>query len=201
MDNLTPEKKITEVFPNLELTGKLEEFMSFAEVSRVAFDRKRNVLHVWLNSSQWIHKKYIYQLEELIARQLFPGSGIQVKVREHFQLSKQYTPRRMMDVYKTSIHTELKSRDILLGYLFQTADLQFPEEDHLVMTLEDTVFAHEKLEQILFLLDKIFTERCGLPIRIDVEYRAVDEHADLAYGKQQERAMARHIFASAGITG
>ena len=40
-------------------------------------------------SHQWIHKKYIYQLERQIEEQLFSNVPLRVKIIERFYLSRQ----------------------------------------------------------------------------------------------------------------
>ncbi len=192
----TAEKTLQEVFPNLELEGELEEYLTYARVTRVAFDKRRNILRVYLVSSQWIHKKYIFGLEEQIKKQLFSDQQITVRVTESFRLSRQYTPELLMRAYKKSIQHELKSRDIFLSYLFQTAKISFPEEEVLHLEMEDSVIAHERGPELISILNRIFTERCGLPVRIEDTYYPVEERKDLKNGEMQMQAAAMHIFAN-----
>ena len=68
MEEVMHGKPIAEVFPHLKLEGAMQEYLSPARVEHVAIDRKTHRLHVQLASSRWIHKKYIYRLEDEIVR-------------------------------------------------------------------------------------------------------------------------------------
>ena len=196
MEFVQEDKHIEDVFPNLEMEGEAEEYLRLAVVRRVALDRKRNVLLIYISSPQWIHKKYIFQLEEQVKRQLFSDVSILIKVREHFQLSRQYTPEKLMEVYRPSIQLELQRKDVLLAYAFRTARITFPEEEEMNLSLEENCLTREKEEELHACLEKIFTERCSLPVKVEVSYYEVREHRRLLSGERQMQAQARHIFAS-----
>ena len=71
-------KEFLETFPGLEVQGELKDLLSTMEVVRVTMNRRKDLLRVYTVSSQWIHKKYIYQLEEMIKSQLFSCAPIRV---------------------------------------------------------------------------------------------------------------------------
>ena len=187
-------RKLADAFPNLELEGELEEYLQFAVVRKAAYNRKRGVLHIYLESPQWIHRKYIDQLETEIHRQLFSDAGFCVKVTEKFHLSRQYNPEKLLEVYRPSILYELKKRDIFLAYLFRTAKISFPEEHLMKVELEDSVIGHEHCRELTHILDRIFTYRCGLPVEIETDFYPVKESEDLKRSAQQMRVQAKHIF-------
>ena len=57
-------KDFISVFPRLRTEGELEELLKTIQVARVSVNKARDLLRVYVVSSQWIHKKYIYKLEE-----------------------------------------------------------------------------------------------------------------------------------------
>ena len=65
-------KEFLEAFPKLEVQGELRDLLAAMKVVRVTMNRKRDLLRIYLVSSQWIHKKYIYEREKMMQRQLFP---------------------------------------------------------------------------------------------------------------------------------
>ncbi len=195
MDHLSPEKSIFEVFPNLELSGEIEDYLSYAKIARIAFDRRNNLLRIYLTSSQWIQKKYICRLEKEIKNQLFSDAGFSVRVIERFTLSKQYTPERMMEVYRPSILYELKIRNIFLFYLFRTAKIEFPKEDILRLSIEDSAIGMEKGKELAHIVERIMGERCGLPVQVELDYFPLQDFEDLKRGELQMAAEARNIFA------
>ena len=55
--------------------------------------------------------------------------------------------------------------------MFKNAQVLFPEEGRMNLCIEDTVLARTKSEELTRILEKIFFERCGLPVNVFVEYR------------------------------
>ena len=67
------EKEFLEVFRNLELKGELRALLEEVVVTKVAINQRKDHIRIYIASRQWIHKKYIYTLENTIAAQCFPG--------------------------------------------------------------------------------------------------------------------------------
>ena len=82
------EKQFQEVFPDLRIEGGMAELLDTVEVSRVSINKKKDLLRIYVVSHQWIHKKYIYQLERQIEEQLFSNVPLRVKIIERFYLSE-----------------------------------------------------------------------------------------------------------------
>ena len=165
------EKPFFDVFPTLEMNTELKNLFSVTKVTRVAMTRTRDFLKVYLSSEKLIRKKDIYQVENTIREQLFSGVPMTVKIIEKFSLSRQYTPEKLMDAYKDSILLELKEYSIFEFNLFRKADCVFENEDTLHLTLEETVISEGKGEELIRILEKIFTERCGMSLKIHVDYK------------------------------
>ncbi len=118
--------------------------MTEVEVTKVSSNRRRDHLRVYLLSSRLIHKSNIYRLESDIAKQLFPNHGISIKIIEKFRLSGQYNPRKLLDVYKDSIMDEFRAYSLLEYNVLRLAQMDFPEEDRMHITFEDSVVARQK---------------------------------------------------------
>ena len=69
----------------------MAELLDTVEVSRVSINKKKDLLRIYVVSHQWIHKKYIYQLERQIEEQLFSNVPLRVKIIERFYLCLLYT--------------------------------------------------------------------------------------------------------------
>ena len=72
-------KGFREVFPGVQVESGLAELLQGVQVQRVSLNKKKDLLRIYLLSPQWIHKRYIYQLEDLIKKQLFADVPMQVK--------------------------------------------------------------------------------------------------------------------------
>lgn len=170
-------KPFFEVFPGLILEKQLHQLMEQACVERVSTTQRKDILRVYVESSYLLAKPYVWETEKQIKRQLFPTANLSIKLYEHFTLSSQYTPKKLYDAYKDSILKELQAYNHILYSLLYSADLSFPAEDELVVTLADTTIAHDKSEELIGILEKIFVERCGFSLKLHTAYRAVEEES------------------------
>ena len=168
-------KAFFEVFPTLQMEAEMQSLLAEVEVTKVATNRSKDLLHVYLLSNHLIPKKKIYAMEKEIKKQLFPTKVMTVKIAEKFALSSQYTPKNLMDVYKDSILLEIKNYSLLLYNLFRKAKMDFDREGHMVLTLEDSIIATERADELVDILEKIICERCGLTLMIEPEFQRTEE--------------------------
>lgn len=169
------EKEFFDVFPNLKLKQELSELLEEVIVTKVACNSAKTCVRVYLKSDRWIHKKHIFSLEEQIQRQCFPGLEVSVKVIEKFHLSRQYTPKNFLDTYRSSMELELRNYNMLEYNLFKQAQITFPEDDCLNMALPDSVISRQKSEILIEYLHKVFCERCGMDLKVSLDYVQTEE--------------------------
>src|SRR5699024_1866517 len=184
-------KGFREVFPGVQVESGLAELLQGVQVQRVSLNKKKDLLRIYLLSPQWIHKRYIYQLEDLIKKQLFADVPMQVKIIERFRLSAQYTPENLLEVYRSSIQMELKRHSVFLFNIFYTAKISFPEPDTMRLELVDSVVAREREEELVRILEKIFCERCGLDLKIYPELAAPEGESKAL--KNSERKIEEEV--------
>lgn len=169
------EKEFFDVFPNLKLKQELSELLEEVIVTKVACNSAKTCVRIYLKSDRWIHKKHIFSLEEQIQRQCFPGLEVSVKVIEKFHLSRQYTPKNFLDTYRSSMELELRNYNMLEYNLFKQAQITFPEDDCLNMALPDSVISRQKSEILIEYLHKVFCERCGMDLKVSLDYVQTEE--------------------------
>ena len=169
------EKEFFDVFPNLKLKQELSELLEEVIVTKVACNSAKTCVRVYLKSDRWIHKKHIFSLEEQIQSQCFPGLEVSVKVIEKFHLSRQYTPKNFLDTYRSSMELELRNYNMLEYNLFKQAQITFPEDDCLNMALPDSVISRQKSEILIEYLHKVFCERCGMDLKVSLDYVQTEE--------------------------
>ncbi len=155
------EKEFFDVFPNLRVNEELKALFAPVMVTKVAVTPHRELMRIYLKSPNWIHKKYIYGMEEAICDQLFSQKAIRVKIIEHFCLSAQYTPENFLEVYRGSLLMELKNYSALLYNLFYTAKISFPSENQMVLTMASSVISQDREEELVHILHRVFRNRCG----------------------------------------
>ena len=183
-------KGFLEVFPDLHMTTEMEELLKLVDVERVSSTRDRSSIRIYIVSQRLIHKKNIYDLEKGIREQLFPGKKLTIKIVEKYRLSGQYTPQKLFQVYKDSILMELKHYSIIEYNILRRAECTFPQENILRMTVEDNAVFREKTSELKRILEKVFHERCGLPVDVIYEYIPVKENQE---SRQREAQIQREI--------
>lgn len=176
-------KTFLEVFPGLRLAEQMQELLGLVEVEKVSMSRDRSSIRIYFVSPRLIHKKNIMDLEKGIRDQLFPGKRIQIKIAEKYRLSGQYTPQKLLQVYRDSLLMELKHYSIVEYGMFRKAQCSFPQPDLLQMTIEDTMVNKEKAGDLKRVLEKVFHERCGLPVEVAFTYMPVSETGKQRSGK------------------
>ena len=163
-------KAFFDVFPTLDVPSEIRQLLGEVEVEKVSTNQAKDVYRIYLFSHRLIPKKYIFQLERDIHQQIFRGKDLRVKIRERYQLSAQYTAKKLLDVYEDSIRLELREYSALLYNLYRSTSLEFTDEEHLLLHMPGSVLAKERGEELLKILEKIFCERCGLTLIVDIHY-------------------------------
>ena len=142
------EKSFFEVFQGFEAPEEQKKILSQTGVRRVALNKEKKELRVYLQSPRWLDKNLIFGLERQLSDHCFPGMGMKVKIIEHFRLSRQYTPELFLKDYQESMEAELKAVSLLEYNLFHRAKLTFPEPDLLHIQMADSIIAREKLQDL-----------------------------------------------------
>ena len=188
-------KLFFEVFPTLKITGEMSALLKETEITKVASNSAQNALRIYLESTRLIPKPEIYHIEQEIRQQLFPHKEIAVKIIEKFNLSSQYTPEKLMAVYRESILEEIRNYSVLLYNLMRCSKMEFDREDHMILTLEDTIVATERSNELIDILEKIICERCGLKLMIEPQYEKPAENNYLKSADSQIETEVAHIVA------
>ncbi len=163
-------KPFFDVFPTLKLDTGLHDLFESVAVEKVTSTKRKDFLRVYIASDHLIQKEDVFRVEREIGKQFFLNMPITVKFYEHFTLSAQYDPQKLMDAYGESILLELKESSPVEYSMFRRADISFAGE-RMLLTLEDTVFGREKAQELTRILEKIYNELCKIPIQVEVSYK------------------------------
>ena len=101
-------KAFFDVFPSLKLDSGLQDLFAQVTVDKVTSTKRKDFLRVYIGSNRLIQKEDIFRVEKEIKQQFFPNMPIVIKFYEHFHLSAQYDPKKLMDAYGDSILAELR---------------------------------------------------------------------------------------------
>lgn len=183
-------KAFREAFPTLKLEEELEGLLDTTEVTKISANHEHTHIRIYLRAKRLIFKKNIWKLEKAITEQIFQNRAIQVKIIESYELSEQYTPKSLIEVYKDSILDELNAYSVLEYNLLRTADMEFPEEDRLILTMDETIIAKTRTDEIIEFLEKVICERCGMNLKIFPQYRKTQESK---YRKNSEEQIRQEV--------
>ncbi len=164
-----------EAFPDLNLSPEIRALLRDVTVERVTINQKKNLLHVYLRSPNWIKKQTIYETEDAIAEQIFDNAGMQVRIVERFVLSQSYTPGNFYEVYRSSMLLELKTRSPLLYQMLVHAELRFTDEGRIEAEVPGSVITERKSAAFASYLDRVFRERAGFSVEIECLHK---EHSE-----------------------
>lgn len=161
-------KPFFEVFPDLKLPDETKIQFDDVSVERVASNKQRNFLRIYINAEHLIPKEYVFRAEQEIKKQLFKNHDITIKIYENFILSAQYNLRNLLEAYKDSILCELKDYDHIIYLAYKTADEEIAGENEYHLTIRDTVLNRSRAEELSRVLEKILTERCHLDAKLPI---------------------------------
>ena len=184
------EKDFFDVFPKLKLKKELQELFALVQVTKVSCNAAKTRIWVYIKSNQWIHKKYILELEQQIEKQCFWELAVSVTVIERFCFPEEYTPEDFLETYRSSMEMELRNYSVLEYNFFKGAEITFPTPETLILTLPDSVLAREKSVILLEYLQKVFCERCGMNLKAEVEFQGVTESG---YRKNSEMEIRQEV--------
>lgn len=187
-------KRFFETFPTIRLKESLQEMMETAEVQQINYTRDKRSLRVYVCCLHLVQKADIYEIEDQIEQQLFGGRGLKVQLMEQFRLSRQYTLENLFQSYKDSILLEFHRYSDLEYNLLRKAQWIFPDETHLELKLQETMWGHVREADLAKRLHKIFCERCGFEIIISITYLPLDLEAQKKRAELREQEMVRKMF-------
>ncbi|MCR5369583.1 MAG: PHP domain-containing protein, partial [Clostridium sp.] len=170
-------KMFLDVFPTLQVTDSLRSFLEKVEVERVSINREHTLISVYIVSPRLMPRQNVEKMEAGIRNQLFAGKNVRIRIFEKYRLSGQYTPEKLLKVYRESILHELRGYSMLLYQMFKKAETDFPEENLMRLTAEDREISREMAPELARILEKIFTERCGLPTEVVFDWKEPESAA------------------------
>ena len=164
------EKRFFDVFPKLKLDRQSNELFEQVTVEKVSATKSRDFVRVSISSDYLIPKETIYKVEKEIKKQFFDRHQVTIKLYERFHLSEQYTPENLLREYGPSILLELKEYSPVEYNIFKAAQISYPEQSQILLTVEDTVLARSKASELIRIMEKVLVERCGLKVECRMDY-------------------------------
>ena len=163
--------KFYDVFSELQVENDLNNILQDAIVEKVSTNPTRDNVRIYLCLHTLLPKRRLWKLENVIKKQYFNTENVEVRIIEKFNLSAQYNPEKIYEMYRDSMLEEIYKNSSLLYGVLKRADFDFTEENRIKVTVESTVVAKEKGDELHDYLDKVFCERCGQKVIINIDYK------------------------------
>ncbi len=192
-------KTFLEVFPTLQVEQGIKNLLEKTNITRISANHDKSHIRIYLHAERLIEKNKIWYLEDEIKKQLFSEQNVSIKIIENYQLSDQYNAQTLMQVYKESILEELNAYSVLEYNLLRTADMMFETPSKMTLTMDETIIAKTRGNEIVEFLEKVICERCGLDLAITVEYRQPKESKYRKNAGEQIRQEVKAIVARTHI--
>ncbi len=162
-------KTFSDVFPSFRYEGKLKNLFEICEVEHLVAPPDMSVLKIYINIPRLIDRDTIHSMESVIKNEIFPGKDLKISIIERFTLSEQYNPENLFSIYKDSIFSELKDRNLLEYRLLYHSKLDFNNEGFSFNVEKNDINKHLADDLVKF-LRYVFNERCGLKCSISCNY-------------------------------
>jgi DNA polymerase III subunit alpha, Gram-positive type len=158
-----------EVFEGFLVNRDLEKLFEDVEIERVVASKSKHVIQIYICSEHLISYKEIKKMEYQMRIKLFKDTPNTVCFIERYELSRQFTPEKLMPLYYKSILAELKEKGILTSNLFRESEWKF-EENRLSLRVPKDFVSQKITPELKVILETIFNSRFGFSIIVEFEY-------------------------------
>ncbi|MBQ6806173.1 MAG: PolC-type DNA polymerase III [Lachnospiraceae bacterium] len=183
-------KKFFDVFPTLKLDTGIGDLFEQVMVEKVSATKRKDFLRIYISSERLIQKEDVFRVEREIKKQFFPNASMTIRIYERYHLSSQYNPEKFMNIYRDSILLELREYSPIEYNLFKNADIMYPSERKVMLTVEDSVLGKGKAEELVRILDKILNERCSFAVEVGIGYK---ERQTGKYKEEDDQKLAMQV--------
>ena len=98
------------------------------------------------------------------------------------------------------MEVELKNFNMLEYNLFKRAQIAFPSDEQMNLTLPDSVISREKSGILVEYLEKVFCERCGMNLKINLQFIETEESKYRKNAALQIRQEVANVLKHAKLT-
>lgn len=166
----------------IDIEESIDKAISEGRYSSLFVDAKResakyeistDTIKLRVTFNTLVPKRVIYGIESDIKKEIFGRESGNVRIIERFNLSSNYNAKVLWDSYKDSLITELAAYNQLMKMCLQRADIEFTDDNSMTITVEDNcLFSHIEGEMI-DILNRIFSVRCGIDAVITLKHKAI----------------------------
>ena len=162
-----------EVFEEVRVKPELEGMFREVEVVKVTASRSSGKTVIHLKSRHLLGYRNLEDMEQALTTQFFGRVGQKVELSVEYQLSGQYNPKSLWNLYTASVIEEIGKESRMASFLLKNATIEFDmQTEPMVMRLdaEDTFVNRTLGEEIKDFLKEMYEKRFGFMVSVLFTY-------------------------------
>ncbi len=158
-----------DAFDQLDVKKEVQEVFQTVEVKRILMSKSTCSVRIFIESDHILTYQVRRKVEYELRKQILGDAVRNIHIIEHYQLSKQYTPEKIMPMYFDSILAEFREESILDYNIVKEAEFTFTNES-VNLVVENTFMVKKRVAYIKEKLDEIYRERFSFSVGVTFEY-------------------------------
>ena len=172
LDKLTEKKRFMDVFPGLRLPDGLKIYADALCVFKITKEGNAHMARVYTVCDRIIPKSVIFDLEDVLLRQVFNRYVRNVRILDRYYLESKPGPEVLFNEYKNSIEDELIKYFHREYMIYKSSEFIFgPGENELVIVMERGGFSEYKGEELRLYFEKLFRDRFFINVNVTCDHK------------------------------
>ena len=169
--------KITDVFPKLKLSEKLEKELENVLVEKAHYYKKDRIIKILMVSTEIVNSKVFDELEKIIYQQLLGNTDAKLYIIPKFNLQNNLNALDIIEKYRDNIEWEIqyKENDMLMLVLFKELKISF-EDNEIILTAYNKFMSEFRGKNLIEFLKRILFERFNIKVNVKIE---VEENPEI----------------------
>lgn len=159
-----------EAFNQLQVGKDLHDLFEQVDVTKIVASKSKRHVSIHMKSNRLIHRKNLKKMEYQMKKQIFQDVMDTLEFEEVYQLSAQYTPEKLTNIYLDCMLEELKENSVLDFDIVKGGEFFF-EEEQVILCCDDNFMSRKRETYLKKYLEAVFQQRFGFDIKITIEYR------------------------------
>ncbi|TCT15061.1 DNA polymerase-3 subunit alpha (Gram-positive type) [Natranaerovirga pectinivora] len=180
------------VFSNIRLNENMDFYFGDTVVEKVALNKDKNVLRVYVLSQRLIHRNFIVEMEGILSNHLDNTNDIDFKISERYELSDQYTPNKIISLYTDSLLCELKEMSPVCYGILRKAKWQL-KNNSIVIEVKNNPIVRLKEKELISFVENVYNERFGLGLNVLFVYDSVTEEEKSSYDQVKKNIELEYV--------
>ena len=162
-----------EVFEEIRVKPDLENVFKDVDVKKITASRSTGKTVVHLCSKRLLEYHDLEEMEAALTTQFFGRVGQKVELSVEYQLSGQYNPETLWNLYQESVIEELGKESRMASFLLKKAEIIFDLDSvpaKMCLEVEDTFVNRTLLKDLKQFLETMYEKRFGFSVQVEDSY-------------------------------